>query len=124
VAQIEAYCALVELVVDIKISGWMLHYITRDDPVYGRVTKVGLTDEAKKKEILKRIRGYDRHYELAKSLTGSIIKTLIDEKPCTTQEVYIKDIKAFNPCPLEGVCFHKKNLVDEMRMVWSDYKKL
>ena len=119
IAQIEAYCALVELTFDIEITGWMLHYVTRDNPLYNRMTKWGLTNAARKVEILAAIGQYDRDYELTKDLSEfSTVRKLMRLKPCSTQDEYMSKMKHFEPCPLLGVCFHKTNLQDEMKMAW------
>lgn len=123
VCQIRAYCALIELVFNIKISGWMLHYIARDAPlkVY-RTEGRRITDEEKKAE-LKKIKLYDRHWDIVANLKKfEQIKVLISEKPCATDEFYKKEFHGFTPCPLSqgGVCFQPKRLKEIMRIVWAE----
>lgn len=125
VAQIEAYCALIELIFDIKISGWILLYIARDNPFSEIYPTGALVTEKGKKKMLEKIKLWDKHYRIVMRLKElKEIKTLIDEKPCKTIEFYEERYKTYNPCPLSvgGVCFNRSRLREALMDAWEERK--
>ena len=127
VAQIRAYAALIELKYEIEISGWILHYLARDDPARTHISVGGLTSTKSKALELKKIKVWDRHYDLvtAKVPKYRDIKILIEEKPCTSLSVYEKEYAAFDPCPLSigGTCFAPKRLTEYMELTWLEMRE-
>lgn len=107
-AQISAYCALIEEEYDIEISGWMLIYVARDNPMIVEVVGDTLTTKQKAR-ILKMCKGYDDQYEVVCNIKSfKDIEHLIDVKPCNNREYYQQHYKGIEGCPLESVCFTKK----------------
>lgn len=123
VAQIKAYCALVEDQFDIKISGWILVYIARDSPQRFNLPVGGYITEAEKKSILKEITTYDRHYPLVMNMERlSEALVLIQEKPCKCKQDYIDKFKSYDDCPLSvgNVCFNEVELRKKLRLAWAE----
>lgn len=121
-AQIMTYCALLEEKYDIKISGWSLLYIARDDPYTIEVCS-GVTPEKAKKSILRKCKQYDEQWEVIQNLrTPADIEYLVETKPCKTREFYNEHFKGFHGCPLEAVCFTRsiKSFATE---TLKDYRK-
>lgn len=123
VAQIKAYCALIELMFDIKITGWILMYVARDNPMmFSKPVGAYISDKAKKK-YLKVIKGWDRDWDRVLNLTSfDEVKQLIREKPCEDHEDYVRKFDSIEPCPLSqgGLCFQPKKLKNLMKIVWED----
>ena len=123
VCQIKAYCALIELLFEIKISGWMLHYIARDNPLTTYRTEGKRVSDEEKKEILVKIKGYDRHWGMVINMHKfSDLMQLVEEKPCRNREFYMKEFHGYTPCPLSqgDMCFQPKKLERLLKIVWSD----
>jgi len=123
VSQITAYCALVELQYDIEISGWILYYVSRDNPLYVSKATGGLISSREKRAYLKEMKTWARHYEhvMVNMKRLSDAKILIDEKPCTSVRVYKEKYKKFEDCPLavDGTCFDPVRLRAALRESWA-----
>lgn len=126
VCQIKAYCALIELMFDIEISGWILMYVARDDPmVFSKPVGQYINAKQKKRE-LKKIKGYDRDWDRVMNLFKfSDLLEIIEDKPCDSYEFYKKHFDHFDPCILasSGICFKPKKLKETMKIVWQDRPK-
>jgi hypothetical protein len=126
VAQIVAYCSLIELLLDIEISGWMLHYLARDSPMLIHHTCGGLVTTRSKRLQMKKMELWDNHYSLVMDTNKSFknVQTLIDQKPCQTYEQYSKEYKTFNECPLScgHVCFDKKKLSNVVKLTFEEHR--
>lgn len=123
VCQIKAYCALIELMFDIEISGWILMYVARDDPaMFSKPVGKFMSAKEKKRE-LKKIKGYDRDWDRVMNLFKfEDLQEVIADKPCTSYDYYKEHFDHFDPCPLaaSGVCFKKKQLKELMKIVWDE----
>lgn len=105
VQQIESYVPMLERKLDIEIAGWLLGYVPRDDPKTICVKGKAMTQK-KKDATWQRIKLYDDQYEEVLNL-GSLrqLRFLRDTKFCRNYDHYLRDMKGFKACPLEGVCF-------------------
>jgi hypothetical protein len=123
VAQIKAYCALIELMFDIEITGWILMYVARDNPMlFSKPVGEYMSAKAKKK-YLKKIKGWDRDWDRVINMTDfDEVKELIAEKPCDDHDDYVRQFDSLDPCPLSqgGLCFQKKKLKSLMKIVWDE----
>lgn len=109
VAQIKTYCALIEKKYGFKIRGWLLVYISRDNP-QGSFAVVGDSFTEKYHiEELARLKQYDKHFGLARFLSSlTDLKTLYKEKPCPSHAWYKENQhNEYSPCPLaeSEMCF-------------------
>jgi ATP-dependent helicase/DNAse subunit B len=126
-AQIMAYVALIERCYDIKIEGWSLLYIARDDPFTYKVVSGTVSDRIKER-IIRKCKEYDDQYEVYKRLkdpktaTWSDMQKLIEGKQCKTFEFYSEHFSGFKGCPLAPVCFTKR-LTPTVKRVFLDWKK-
>lgn len=108
VQQIEAYVPMLEEKLNIEIRGWLLGYVPRDDPKVIKVTGVTMSDR-KKASVMKRIKLYDDQYHEVLNLNSAEqLDYLKETKFCKNYEHYLRDMKGFKGCPLEGVCFTKQ----------------
>ncbi len=128
VAQIMAYCALLERELDIEISGWILFYIARDNPMKTSLPTGALINRRQKKKLVKKIALWDKQYEVVMNATRlSDLFTLVENKPCKDFEYYTKSAyhSAFNGCPLglSGICFNPKRLAKTLREDWKTKPK-
>jgi len=120
-AQIMAYCALIEKKHKIKISGWALLYIARDNPRRIHISADTITDKVKQR-IYDKCRVYDEQFEVVQSIRSwKDIVYLIDTKPCATVEFYSKHMGGFSGCQLQPVCFHRPSLDRVLKPALEDY---
>lgn len=128
VAQIMAYCALIEREFDIEISGWILFYVARDNPMKTVLPCGQMISRKTKQKLLRKIERWDRHYGVvmnAKKFKDLMV--LIEEKPCKDFDYYSNSAyhSAFAPCPLgmSGVCFKPKQLLNTLKADWDSKPK-
>lgn len=123
VHQIKAYCALIELMFDIKISGWILMYVARDNPmIFSKPVGEYISAKQKKKELNK-IKRYDRDWDRVVNLFKfSDLMEIIEDKPCKDYEDYVKKFDQMDICPLAngGICFKPKKLKEFMKIIWDE----
>lgn len=122
VAQIKAYCALIEKAYNIEISGWILHYVSRDDPLRTSVSTGELITSVEKAKIFKKIKRWDRHYGIVMYASDfeTEVQTLIDEKPCKCETFYKENYEGYDPCPLAKVCFNEDSLRKKVWNIWKN----
>lgn len=128
VAQIKAYCALIEYQYGIKISGWMLIYISRDTIKRFKI-KGEYIDDSEKKKIMKRIKQFDDQFETVQKLSNKgkhswkDLEFLINTKACKTEE-YFKKYYSLEGCPLSTICFRSKKLLKTVKQEYTDLVEL
>ena len=121
VAQVKAYCALIERRFRITIEGWILHYVARDNPLTIYKTIVEEISREEKAAILRKILRYSEHYGLVMNCTSfDTIRLLFKQKPCKTVEDYNSEFKSFEGCPLSPVCFEKDLAMERLRHSWKE----
>lgn len=118
VCQIRAYCALLETIYEVKISGWLLHYLARDDPARAHATLGARVTTKEKARELQKIKGWDKHFGLVMKKPVIDLNTLYllaEEKPCKDRAYYDRQYATYNPCPLSkgGMCFAPKKQLQE-----------
>ncbi len=121
IAQIKAYCALVEQRFRVEIAGWILQYVARDNPmkIY-RAIGESIT-ENEKELILSKVETYSNHYGMVMNCKDyDTIKYLVENKPCKTPEQYQDEYKKFGGCPLAHICFERKRLMKELNRGWDE----
>lgn len=127
VKQIKSYCALFEENYNIKIEGWMLIYIPRDN--YHDYEIVGDDiSEKQKKRVKKQMDYYDRTFGQVRSLKAlrsrkkilMLLNSLWEEKVCNDKKDYEKKMKdTYFECPFgeEGICFNKRLMQKQFDVV-------
>lgn len=110
--QITSYVPMLEKLLGIKVSGWALIYIARDNPFKFRVISAPMYDKAKAARMAK-LELFDDQYSVVsasastKSVTASSVDWLVETKFCKNLDHYGRSMRGYNPCPLEAVCFTK-----------------
>ncbi len=111
VEQIRSYVVYLSSLYDIKIVGWALVYVARDNFDNFEVT-AGKVKEGNIPELKAELKRWDNHCDVvvrAKSLKD--IQVVIEEKPCrSVEEYYARFHNPYSPCPLHAVCFNPKSL--------------
>jgi hypothetical protein len=119
IAQVKAYCPLIEFKYNIEISGWILPYISRDNPKKLKVFAQRISTKEKKR-IIKKIELYNKHYLQVMNLKSfKQVELLIEEKPCQTVEQYREEYRTFGGCKLSCICFERKRLLKELHRAWD-----
>lgn len=111
------YVTLLEHLLKKKISGWMLVFLAREDPIkYNRVFPRKLRIKTKEK-LDKKNRLFSRlHKSIFKIEKTNETKKLIEHKHCTSIEDHDRTFR-WNPCPYRNTCFKKlalKKTVDKV----------
>ena len=112
--QITSYVPLIERQFGIKVSGWALIYLSRDNPFKFRVISEPMTEAAKEARMLKLElfdTQYDRVLHASNAVGPKVVAWLVETKFCKSLEHYSRSMRGYNPCPLEAVCF-TRNLTD------------
>ena len=122
--QIEAYTVMAEETLGITISGWVLFYITRDNPQKHFAISLESISEEKKARIRRRLERYKGKWESYRRALKAI--EMYDEegedgglsialnlarknKLCPHREFYDKHVHApYDPCPLHQSCFDRE----------------
>lgn len=127
VAQIETYIPLVEDNYKIEISGWLLAYISRDNPVHmWKQEFIARTVNASRRAELRAAltladRDFGRSLQV-KSQPIRVFKALVKTKICGDRDHYNQFVKdQYNPCPLAKVCFNRKKLQSELKRVADEH---
>lgn len=125
-AQVETYCVLFEkeyskVLKGCTVLGWILFYISRDDPLHINQPFYHQLSEHDKSNIRKKLKKYRKHFKLALAAKNFFdFKELIKIKPCPNKEFYMDNFHSpYSPCPLgmSGVCFDRKRLVNRIKKV-------
>lgn len=128
VAQIKSYIAYVEKEYGIKIAGWFLIYIARDDSVRDFVVEGGIVTDSEKTKLKRMIKLYEKQFSYVMKLRKKSKKEywdyLVKTKPCESMSQYKKEMHSYDMCPLaeKGVCFNKSRLKLELRNLTSKIK--
>ncbi len=108
VAQIKSYVPLVEREYGIKVAGYMLVYLPRDNPFKGKIVCIkalGTKAKAKITDVLDRY--VKIHRRLLVSKTIEDFDYLYENKLCLDAEDYRKNVHSqYNPCPHHKTCFN------------------
>ena len=120
IRQIESYGTLVQKQYGINILGWMLVYVSRDNPSWDYVVTGRALTLEQKRIIWTRMKTYDKHYHLALHAHSlPTVKDLVLEKPCKV-EADLKFIETpYDKCPLRDVCFDRTALKAELKTAIS-----
>lgn len=123
--QIEAYVPIVEKKYNIKISGYMLAYISRSTPnkSHKRFVYMHPIDDGMREKWRERLERFKKAHTLGISVTETpvrVFKKAIETKLCEDEEFYKDQVYSFfDPCPLaeNGKCFSRKALIKEVKSI-------
>lgn len=112
--QVPTYCYVLEKKYGMKISGFSLLYLSRDNP-YEFKEKAERWGERRREETRKLIIQQKKIYRSAvNSFIQNKPELAIKTKPCQCPDDYERLMPAYEPCPMEKVCFNKQALKDNM----------
>lgn len=105
--QIPTYCYVLEKKYGMKIKGFSLLYLSRDNPFHFLEYSEPWTPRWREK-VKKIISDEKRKFRSGvKSFATRDVSHAIKNKPCSCREQYDKEINFYDVCPLLDVCFKK-----------------
>lgn len=108
--QLPSYCWVLKKKYKLKIAGFSLIYLSRDNPFnyYEYSEKWTSKWEEKCAEMIK---GERRKFKAGvSSFVSQNPKKAIENKPCKTLAYYEKEIAYYTECPMLDVCFNERKL--------------
>lgn len=110
--QIETYCVLLEQKLGIKISGWMLKYVSRDYPRFHNVTVAEKFTSERRELVTKHLKLSDKIFPIAREATDAeTFDKLARHKLCSSKAYYLESIhNEYDPCPIYKDCFKPQRL--------------
>ena len=112
--QVPTYCYVLEKKYKMKISGFSLLYLSRDNPYEFREYSEQW-GERRRAETKKLIVSQKKIYRAAvNSFIQNKPSIAIKCKPCQVPDDYERLMPAYDKCPMEAVCFNKRQLKDNM----------
>jgi len=112
--QVPTYCYVLEKKYKMKISGFSLLYLSRDNP-YEFKEKAQRWNERFRQETKELIIQQKKIYRSAvNSFIQNKPELAIKQKPCQCPDDYERLMPAYEACPMEKVCFDKRMLKDNM----------
>lgn len=112
--QVPTYCYVLEKKNGLKISGFSLLYLSRDNPFEFREIARDW-NKRWRAEIKELIIDQKKKYRAAvNSFIQNKPEISMKCKPCQRKGDYEKMMPAYEPCPMEEVCFSKRDLKDNM----------
>jgi hypothetical protein len=122
VLQLEGYFPLLEQKYNVKLSGWLLAYISRSRPMppYG-IEVIGKTVTDSDRDLMEeRLERFKKAHTLSLKVEENprlVLKKAMATKLCESRQMYEEKIKGYNPCPLSDVCFKKSALIKQLKEV-------
>lgn len=113
--QVPTYCYVLEKKYGMKISGFSLLYFSRDNPFEFR-EYAEEWGPRRRNEIKQLIKDQKHIYACAvNSFVQNDPDIAIGCKPCLVPDDYERKMPAYEPCPMESVCFNRQALRGAMR---------
>jgi hypothetical protein len=122
--QLPTYCYVLEKKYGMTVEGFSLLYFSRDNPFEFR-------EHAEQWDARWRSR-VKVLIEQQREIYGSAVRAFVERKPelaiknkpCSCPDDYEKKMPAYEPCPMESVCFRRKALLAEMEPNYTEKQKL
>lgn len=112
--QVPTYCYVLEKKYGMKISGFSLLYLSRDNP-YEYREYAERWGPRRRDEIKLLIKSQKKIYRAAvNSFIQNKPEIAMKCKPCQVPDDYERLMPAYEACPMEKVCFNKRDLKDNM----------
>lgn len=117
--QLPTYCYVLEKKYGMEIEGFSLLYFSRDNPFEFKEHAEQWTSRWRKK-VKELIADQKKIYTSAvQAFALGKPELAIKLKPCSCPDDYEKKMPAYEPCPMEDVCFQRKNLLAIMKPDYS-----
>lgn len=125
--QIETYAILLAKKLGIKIRGWILIYVSRDNPNYMFEHVGGEMDSDRREVVEKHLKTSDKIFPIVlEATTSSKFDELRKVKLCSSMRYYEKNVHSyFSECPLakRECCFDKERLKAKIGKALRKYEK-
>lgn len=109
------YVPLVERAIDRKIAGWMLVFLSRDDPFKQNFVYSRRMTDTKKQAINERIELISNiHKRIFKIEKAKDVSYLYQHKRCNSLADHNR-LFPFDPCPFSKICFTKPEMVEQVK---------
>lgn len=119
--QLPAYCYVLEKKYKMKIEGFSLLYLSRDNPFMFYEHSEKWTDEWRKRMSKRLIAERLKFVSGAKSFIYKDRHAAIRNKPCDSKKYYDEEMDFYDPCPMLKCCFNRKKLEDTLHKYELQY---
>lgn len=117
--QLPIYCKILEEKYGMKIQGFSLIYVPRDNPRNFYEHKEEWTDRWRDLSSERLKEEQDRFVALAKDLEKGTYKRCVKTKPCCDENEYYRKMHSFDDCPMLDVCFSQRELNKKLDL-WKE----
>lgn len=118
------YVALLEQKLMRKISGWMLVFLARENPMkHNKIFSRKMRDKTKENLHTKNIRLSKLHKRIFMIESAEEVESLVKHKHCQSIEDHDRTFR-WNPCEFKDVCFKKGALTNKIDSIVSESKHL
>lgn len=119
--QLPLYCWILEKKYGLKIEGFSLIYICRDNP-FDFKEHFEVWDGTWRKRMAKRFKLEKLKYmKGVKAFKTQNVDIAIKHKPCSCIEEYKKEIDFYDECPFLSVCFNKYDLRSHLKKIQKKF---
>lgn len=121
--QLPTYCYVLEKKYGMVVEGFSLLYFSRDNP-YEFKEYAEQWDKRwriRVKELISNQRSTYKSAVMAFALRKPELAVKL--KPCSCPDDYEKKMPAYEPCPMESVCFNRRSLLDAMEPDYTEKQK-
>lgn len=108
--QLPIYCKILEEKYGMKIQGFSLIYVPRDNPRNFYEHAEEWNDRWRELSTERLTEEQDRFVALAKDMKKDQFKRCIKTKPCSSEGEYYQKMHTFDDCPMLDVCFSQREL--------------
>lgn len=122
--QIPTYCYVLEKEYGMEIEGFSLLYFSRDNPFEFKehAEQWDKRWRLRVKDLIKLQR--KRYKSAVQAFAQKKPELAIACKPCQMPDDYEKLMPAYEPCPMEKVCFNRKKLLKAMEPDYTDKQRI
>ena len=122
--QQDHYVPLVERSLKIKIAGWMLVFLSRDEPFKQNFVFSRRMSENRKQAINNKIELISTmHKKIFKIEKVSEVAELYENKRCSSLSAH-NNLFPFSPCPYAKDCFNRSDMVTKIKEIVHESKYL
>jgi hypothetical protein len=113
VSQISAYVPLIEQLYDIKVSGYILAYLPRDNPMKAKLLCIKYMGPKAKARELMRLDSYVKaHRSMLLVKSSKSVASLYENKLCQSRKDYDQNYhEAHHVCPHADICFDRSKML-------------
>lgn len=103
--QVPTYCLALEKQYKLKVAGYSILYLSRDNP-YKFFEYAGRWDDTLRKKTKKMVMRQRKMFQAAlMAVVRKDVSYAVDHKPCTSRRYYEEQHKCYSECPFVDQCF-------------------